>query len=148
MRWGKWIVLLFLAIGLTACGQTEKPAASDENPKVLTAKLSAPEQVAKNEKAVIKATVLYGDEPVADADEVEFESWKAGSKEESQLQKAKHEGKGVYSIEKSFPDDGHYKIQVHVTAKNQHTMPVADMTVGSPGDEHQGDDEKEETHHH
>lgn len=148
MRWGKWLIIVFLAIGLSACGQTEKPAASDEEPKVLTAKLSAPEQIAKDEKAVIKASVLYGDEPVTDADEVEFEYWKAGSKEESQLQKAKHDGKGVYSMEKSFSEDAHYKIQVHVTAKKQHTMPVTDIKVGSGDHEKQAEDEKEEAHHH
>lgn len=60
MRFGKWFILLCLAVGLSACSQGDKQAASDEEPKVLTAKLAAPESAAKNEKAVIKATVLYG----------------------------------------------------------------------------------------
>ena len=147
MRLGKWFILLCLAVGLSACSQGDKQAASDEEPKVLTAKLAAPESAAKNEKAVIKATVSYGDEPVADADDVEFECWKAGSKEDSELIKAKNEGKGVYSMEKAFPEDGHYKVQVHVTAKKQHTMPVADIKVGKATDE-TDEDEKEEAHHH
>ncbi|MDA7027331.1 FixH family protein [Bacillus sp. CLL-7-23] len=148
MRWGKWIVLLFLMISLTACGQTEKTASSDQKLKMLTAKLEVPKHVAKKEKAHIKASVLYGDEPVTNADEVEFECWKSGSKDESQLQKAKHEGKGVYSIEKAFPKDGLYKVQVHVTAKKQHTMPVTEIKVGKVDQSHEKEDQKEEAHHH
>lgn len=147
MRLGKWLIFLVLMGGLSACSQADKPATSAEEPKVLTAKLSAPKQAAKNERAVIKASVLYGDEPVTDADEVEFEVWKSGSKEKSELQKAKHDGKGIYSMEKAFPEDGVYKIQVHVTAKKQHTMPVTEMKVGSPKNDPETDD-KEEAHHH
>lgn len=45
-------------------------------------------------------------------------------------------------MEKAFPEDGHYKVQVHVTAKKQHTMPVADIKVGKATDE-TDEDEKE-----
>lgn len=47
MRLGKWFILLCLAVGLSACSQGDKQAASDEEPKVLTAKLAAPEAAAK-----------------------------------------------------------------------------------------------------
>lgn len=80
MRFGKWFILLCLAVGLSACSQGDKQAASDEEPKVLTAKLAAPESAAKNEKAVIKATVLYGEEPVADADEVSLNAGRPGAR--------------------------------------------------------------------
>ncbi|MDI5789648.1 hypothetical protein PO124_18160 [Bacillus licheniformis] len=33
----KWFILLCLAVGLSACSQGDKQAASDEEPKVLTA---------------------------------------------------------------------------------------------------------------
>ena len=56
MRFGKWFILLCLAVGLSACSQGDKQAASDEEPKVLTAKLAAPESAAKNEKAVMPET--------------------------------------------------------------------------------------------
>ncbi|KKB73226.1 MULTISPECIES: FixH family protein [Bacillus] len=148
MRLGKWVILFVLTAGLSACGQADKPASTEQEPKLLTAKLTAPEHADKNEKAVIKASVLYGDEPVADADEVEFEVWKSGGKEKSELEKAKNEGKGVYSISKAFPEDGLYKVQVHVTAKKQHTMPVTEVKVGSAKDQAGNDEEEESGHHH
>ncbi len=107
----------FFCFLLNGCGSGENKANTAETPEVLDVKLTGPEKVNPGESAAYEAAVSYGDEAVTDADEVEFEVWKEGEKDASQMYKAKQE-KGVYRLETTFKEDGIYTVQSHVTAKN------------------------------
>ncbi|SFA80620.1 MULTISPECIES: FixH family protein [unclassified Bacillus (in: firmicutes)] len=112
-----------------------------------------PETLKANEEVKIEAVVTQGKEKVADAKEVKFEIWQSGQ-EDHEMLKAKNDGKGIYSISKTFTEDGQYFVTAHVTARGLHAMPKKEITVGTPvatNDSHDENHESathEEEHHH
>ncbi|WP_414044767.1 FixH family protein [Macrococcus equi] len=124
-------------IMLTACGQEKKHegheghSSQSESKAVtpLTVDLKAPAKVKAGDKVKITATVKHGKEFVNNADEVMFEIIKDKDMKHSVKEKVKKAEKGVYELEYTFKDKGHYNVISHVTAHNQHTMPNADVTV-------------------
>ena len=131
----KIALFLFIAIigTLVACGKKEEPITELAPPEPLAVNLTVTETVEINETVDMKAIVTIGDEKIEDADEVVYEVWEEGKKAESEMIDAVNEGKGIYTAEKSFDHDGLFHIQVHVTARTQHTMPVKEVTVGDGG---------------
>jgi YtkA-like len=130
-------ILLFLALGIlalfvSACGNSSGDETADKEKKMepIEAKLDVPEKSDKGENVGLSVKVTQGDENVEDADEVKYEIWKNGHKDESEMIEAKHEKDGVYTAEKTFDEDGMYTVQVHVTARDMHTMPKAEIAVG------------------
>lgn len=91
---------------------------------------------------------------VDDADDVEFEVWEDGEKEDTLSMDddstdkfdADNDGDGVYSGEISFDKDGVFVVQVHVTAEGLHTMPLQKVTVGEGASEEDAaeDDQKDD----
>jgi ABC-type Na+ efflux pump permease subunit len=140
--------VLFSAVFLlNGCGSEENKAhTAAETPEVLDVKLTGPEKVKPGEHAAYEAAVSYGDEAVTDADEVEFEVWKDGEKNDSKMFKAKQED-GVYRFETEFKKDGVYTVQSHVTAKKQHSMPTLKVEVGD-ADAAIKKPEEDQSHHH
>ncbi|MGX4767114.1 FixH family protein [Bacillus mojavensis] len=140
--------VLFSAVFLlNGCGTEENKAhTAAETPEVLDVKLTGPEKVKPGEHAAYEAAVSYGDEAVTDADEVEFEVWKDGEKNDSKMFKAKQED-GVYRLETEFKEDGIYTVQSHVTAKKQHSMPTLKVQVGD-ADAAIKKPEEDQSHHH
>lgn len=117
----------------------------DEQPQMLEANIILPEAISPNEEVTLKVEVTQGDEIVEDAHEVMFEIWQ-DDKEKSEMIEAKHEGKGVYSITKSFEQDGIYHVQTHVTARDLHVMPTKRFVVGEVSEEEMSEVEQEEMH--
>lgn len=143
-----FIIMLILVLG--ACG------ASDETEELtpLEVDLQVPETADVGETIPLKATVGFGDKKVDDADDVEFEVWEDGEKEDTLSMDddstdkfdADNDGDGVYSGEISFDKDGVFVVQVHVTAEGLHTMPLQKVTVGEGASEEDAaeDDQKDE----
>jgi hypothetical protein len=149
---GSWVSILSVAVALAACGQdnaneTENNSAAEETQvETLDVALDTPEKVEKGEKVTFSATVTQGDEKVDDADEVMFEVWKEGSKEESEMIEASHDGDGVYSAEKQLDEAGKHFVQSHVTARDLHTMPKNEIMVGSEEEADSASHEHEHEH--
>lgn len=143
-----WLVLVSLVVlVLAACGgETTDNAekADDEIPQPLEVQLEVQETADVDETVPLKATVTLGDEKITDADEVEFEVWEEGKKEDSEMIEAKNNKDGTYEAETSFDHDGVFTVQVHVTARGQHTMPKQNVTVGEGA--LQGHDHEEADH--
>ncbi len=145
----------FLILG--GCGQSdqeETQESAEEIPQVIEADLQVPETLDAGEEASLAVIVKQGNEAVTDADEVTFEIWKEGKSENSEMVEAKHDSEGKYTADHTFPEEGIYYVQSHVTAKRQHTMPKASVQVGSvktedAGHEHGHENEgQEEGHSH
>ncbi|KKB41531.1 FixH family protein [Bacillus thermotolerans] len=143
-----WLsVLVILAAALSACNsEPEKETTAPETPEPIEVELSVPDQANVNENIQMKAAVSQGGEPVADADEVEFEIWEEGKKDESQLVEAKNNENGTYEADTAFDRDGVFTIQVHVTARGLHTMPMKSVTVGSGAEKAQTATDEEHSH--
>ncbi|PFG07140.1 FixH family protein [Bacillus sp. es.034] len=138
----------FLALLIAACGNSNEDngAKKEEKLEAIDAKLNVPEKGEKGEPVSLSTKVTQGDENVDDAGEVKYEIWKNGQKDESEMLEAKHEKGGLYKAEKTFQEDGLYTVQVHVTARDMHTMPKKEIAIGEvEAGEHE---EAGEDHHH
>ncbi|OES43954.1 FixH family protein [Domibacillus iocasae] len=138
-----WFMML-LVFMLAACTSKEEEQAAEveNNPTVpIEAALALPEKANVGEEVTISTTVTQDGKPVNDADEVKYEIWKDGTKENSEMIDAVLKGEGVYTAAKTFNEEAAYYIQVHVTARNMHTMPKSAIAIGNtviPADAREG----------
>lgn len=145
-------VLFSLMAGLlvlAGCSQSdEKPAKNDEVPQIIEAVIEVPESINPGEEAALSVTVKQGAEAVTDADEVKFEIWQEGNKENSEMIEAKHDSEGKYTADHVFAGEGLYYVQSHVTARSQHTMPMVSVQIGEgkAEDSKPGNDQENEGH--
>ena len=135
---------------LAACGnddaEKDRPKAdeAEDELEMLEVDLDTPKTLDVDEKTTLSAKVTYGDEDVKDADEVQYEIWEKGKKEDSVMHDAKNKKDGTYTLDTSFDHDATYVVQVHVTAREQHNMPKNNITVGEGSD----DSEQADGDHH
>jgi hypothetical protein len=134
----KYLYVFILAVMvLAACGKDSGDSSQGDAgqvPEILEAKIDIPEKVELNEEITLSVEVVQGKEAVEDADEVKFEIWQDGNQEESEMLPAAHTGKGIYEAHKTFVKDGDFIVQVHVTARDMHTMPKAEVQAGEGGE--------------
>ncbi len=131
------ISIILVLVALAACGKEKSNEKAPDTDELLPLEVELTVQEAADVDEVVKmeALVTQGEEKIDDADEVEFEIWEEGKKEESIKVSSKNDKNGLYSAENTFEHDGVFTIQVHVTARNMHTMPMKVVTVGN-GSEH------------
>jgi hypothetical protein len=127
-----FVLIIMFSLIAAACGDGNENNASNQDEKLepIQAALEVPEEGDKGEKVVFSTEVTHGEEKVEDASEVKYEVWKEGQKDKSEMIEAKHEKNGIYKAEKTFDEDGLYTVQVHVTARDMHTMPKAEIRIG------------------
>lgn len=126
------VTLMAVLLGLlaTACAQQEV----EEEPQFLEVELTAnPEKAQLNEEITFEAKVTYGTEEVKDADEVKFEIWRSQAEEHEKIV-VEHDENGIYSLDKSFGEEGTYYIIAHVTARSMHNMPKIEFVIGNPSE--------------
>lgn len=137
------LVAIMMAIVFTACGDNNN---NDEELKTLDVEFEVPEQIDVGETLELEAFVTYGDEPVTDADEVEFEVWEKNDQDNSTDYPSENNGDGTYTVEVTFDHDGVFEMYAHTTAHDLHTMPLREITVGEGGDyDEDGDDHSFDT---
>lgn len=124
---GRFLIGILLVFVLLGCSRDDTTA---EPVEPIEVELQVPEKGKVNEPIEISATVTQGDELVADADEVIFEIWKDGNKEECEMIGYDFHENGTYSIVTTFTDEGVFHVQVHVTARRMHVMPTKQITIG------------------
>lgn len=149
-RNGKWLLTLLFAMAIltmTACGNAQKEQPETKNdapPEPIDVQIAIkPESLNPGDTVTIEAKVTQGEEPVEDADEVEFELWRDGdADDEHKMIEGKHAGDGIYTIEQTLDDAGVYYVIAHVTARGMHNMPQKEFHVGEVKDEggHSGHD--------
>lgn len=139
-------LMAFVLVLMAACTQKEQSTNdTEEMPLPISVDLTVTEEVDVNGTVEMAAVVTQGDDKVEDANEVVFEVWEEGQKADGMMIEATNEKEGLYTAETSFDHDGLFHIQVHVTARGMHSMPVKEVTVGDGGhyEEH-----AEESHEH
>lgn len=128
------LMLSLFIVALAACGNEEdnqNQNSEEEELKTLDVEFELPEKADVGESVELKATVTYGKEKVVDADEVAFEYWLQGKKEDSITIEAQNNEDGTYTADVSFDADGVYEIYAHTTARDLHSMPKKSITIGS-----------------
>ncbi|SFD96471.1 YtkA-like [Lentibacillus persicus] len=139
-------VLILLISILAACGQNEETGndtTETDTTIPIEADLEVAEQAEKDEEVTFTVTVTQDGETISDANEVTFEIWEDGNKEESEMIEADNAGDGKYTVEKSFDTDAVYHVQSHVTARTMHTMPVKQIAIGGAEAETQSSEDKQ-----
>lgn len=121
---------MLIGLGLLAACGKEADDGSAVEVLPLDVELTVTEQAEVGDTVKMEALVTYGDEKVSDADKVVYEVWEEGKKDDSVMIESVNEKDGTYTAETSFDHDGLFHIQVHVDAKNLHTMPVKQVTIG------------------
>ncbi|MEA3322437.1 MAG: FixH family protein [Bacillota bacterium] len=146
-----FISLLSLLM-LAACGSTNNNENTNGNnnevPSMVEVEIKLPEAVEPNEEVKIEALVTQGEENVDDAREVKFEVWKQGQEADHEMVEASNDGSGIYSIAKTFEEEGFYYVVAHTTARDMHVMPRVELTVGNPELSEKEDVHEEEGHSH
>lgn len=126
----KLLLGILLLFGMLAGCSNQSDTTSTNEPQMVDVSIKfVPEKINPNHEAKIEAIVTQGKDKVSDANEVKFEIWKTGQDQHEMIE-GKNEGNGVYSIKKTFPENGQYFVTAHVTARNMHTMPNKQFTVG------------------
>ncbi|MGM8214661.1 FixH family protein [Bacillaceae bacterium W0354] len=138
-----FVIMLMMMVGiLVACGSDKEDKSEPQNHEhesdelvELKVDFIIPEHVEVGETVELKAIVTYGDEKVTDAEEVVFEYWVKGNKEDSVMVDSENHGDGTYTAEVVFSEDAVYEMFAHTTAKDQHTMPLKSIIVGEGSSE-------------
>ncbi|MGY4691259.1 FixH family protein [Salibacterium sp. K-3] len=128
--------LLLFVLMLSACGQAQDQGDTSGGEETELAAIEVetdmPEKPEPGEEVELAASVTQGNEAVSDADEVRFEIWKDGSKSDSEEILSENREDNRYSISYTFEEEALYHVTAHVTARDMHNMPTADVTVGNP----------------
>ena len=137
----KWMIALFMcSILIAGCGDTSQKKDSsnqEEVPTMIEAALDVPEKAEIGDEISLAVTVTQGKDFVNDATEVKFEIWQEGLKNNSEKVEANYSENGIYTIGYSFPENGIYHVQSHVTARNMHTMPEKTIQIGDVEAQHE-----------
>ncbi|WP_315970021.1 FixH family protein [Bacillus massilinigeriensis] len=125
------MISIFLLILLTSCNKAKNEEAV---PQFLDVKLTVnPEKTNMNDPIQFEAKVTYGDKKVKNADEVEFEIWRAKDESHEKIE-VKHDHDGIYTLKKDFSKEGTYYVISHVTAEGMHAMPKKEFVIGTPSE--------------
>ena len=138
MKIKRLIILALFVLVLAACSNGDQEETTDssndanesEELTALEVEVDIPEQVEVGETVELKALVTYGEEDVTDAEEMNFEYSKKGDQDNSETVETTNNGDGSYTVEVTFEEEGVYEMFAHTTAKGQHNMPQASITVG------------------
>lgn len=143
------ILTLALVFILAGCGaKDELKQADDTVTEPIAVELTiSPDHIEANTVTTFSAKVTQAGQNVEDADEVLFEVGKKGD-EQKEMIHGKHQGEGLYTIEKGFAEDGIYYVIAHVTARGMHNMPKKEFTVGHVEATHDDNNEQDSHHHH
>src|SRR5690625_3147366 len=136
--------LTLLFISLVACSDNNDNVENNLNDELLdlNVQFDVPESIEVGETLELEAVVTYGDEKVTDADDVNFEYWEEGNKDDSEKVDAKNNEDGTYTADVTFDDDAVIVMYAHTTARDLHTMPKRTVIVGDAVSE-ENDDEPE-----
>lgn len=149
MRKGILFIFMLLTAGiLVACGddQQEDNLTDSGELKELKVDFAVPETADPGDTVELKAMVTYGDDPVVDAQEVLFEVWETGHKEDGEKIEADNQEDGTYTLDYTFDDEAVYEMYAHTTANGSHVMPKKQIAVGDV--EVNNEEEKEDDQFH
>lgn len=155
------IIVIFFLVACGSNGGNNEESLLDESTP-LDVELVVPEHAEVNEEVIFTSIVTQGNDKVEDADEVVYEIWEDGKKEESKMIEASEQDGHHYLLTHSFSEEGIYYVQTHVTARGLHTMPTKMIVIGDveieEGHEpdieshghhdHHGHHDDDDEHHH
>ncbi|MGG0655169.1 FixH family protein [Rummeliibacillus pycnus] len=130
------ISLVMIAGVLAGCNnanKTDDSTSHNEGTSVeVKVDIQTPEKEEAGKDVDLVAHVTQGGKAVNDADEVKFEVWESGNRDNGQMLEGKLDKDGIYKATTKFDHDGVYYMYAHTTARGLHTMPKQKIVVGNP----------------
>ena len=123
-------IALIISIILSGCSETDNKNAA--MPSMVEVTIVNDENLNVGEQVELSAQVKQGNEFVNDADEVVFEVWESGLREQGVKLDGKLKKDGTYVVHHAFDHDGVYYMYAHTTARSMHVMPKMKLIVGNP----------------
>lgn len=130
----KWFLsLLAVPALLVGCNEAvDTNEAGSAMPQIVEVTILTEKKLPVGEKVKLAAQVKQGDEFVEDAEEVKFEVWESGMREDGVMLDGKLTKEGIYEVDFTFDHDGVYYMFAHTTARGIHVMPKTELIVGNP----------------
>ena len=132
----KWIfITVAISFFLFGCGDDNSEVDtldSGKMPAEVMVEIQTAEQLSVGETVQLSAKITQNDEAVNDADEVKFEVWESGLRDNGEMLEGKLSEDGVYVVDYTFDHDGVYYMYAHTTARGLHVMPKQKLVVGNP----------------
>ena len=130
----KWFLsLLAVPVLLVGCNEAiDTNEAGSAMPQPVEVTILTEKTLPVGEKVKLSAQVKQGDEFVEDAEEVKFEVWESGMREDGVMLDGVLTKEGIYEVDFTFDHDGVYYMFAHTTARGMHIMPKIELIVGSP----------------
>ncbi|WP_397539907.1 FixH family protein [Rummeliibacillus pycnus] len=132
------ISLALIAVVLAGCNnadtsKTDNSTSHNEGTAVeVKVDIQTPEKEKVGKDIELVAHVTQGGKNVDDADEVKFEVWESGNRDQGQMLEGKLDKDGIYKASTKFDHDGVYYMYAHTTARGLHAMPKQKIVVGNP----------------
>ncbi|PLS18211.1 hypothetical protein CVD28_07940 [Bacillus sp. M6-12] len=123
------LVIIFTLI-LNACTLKQDVAQLYKEEKPLQIEIITPENFSSDHIGTVKAILTQDGKPIENPDFVHFEIWKQDGSVNYGMEEANEEGKGTYSMNKSFKSEGLYFIKVHASSNGSIIMPQKQFIVG------------------
>lgn len=122
------------AILLAGCNDSEdvQTNVNDVSMHIVEVDILTPKQLNPQEPILLEAQVTQGGEVVNDADDVTFEVWESGLREQGVMLEATLTEDGKYSVEHTFEKEGVFFMFAHTNARGLHIMPKQQVVVGNP----------------
>ena len=162
----KWFYsLVAVPFVLFGCGDEDvETLDTAEVPAFVDVQIQTAEQLSAGEAVQLAARVTQEEEAVNDAEEVKFEVWESGFRDDGEMLDGQLTEDGLYVADYTFGHDGVYYMFAHTTARGMHVMPKQKLIVGNPdmskvvedgssdsmehGANHEADEEDEEKEEH
>ncbi|WP_071459850.1 FixH family protein [Bacillus massilinigeriensis] len=132
----KTMIICLIALGfvLSSCSGEKAKDKSEEVPQFLDVQLAVtPDSPQPGEEVNFEATVTYGDKKVENPEDIQFEIWRSQDDSHEKLT-PKNNGKGKFTLTKTFKEEGTYYVISHVTAMDMHNMPKKEFVIGKPSE--------------
>ena len=125
--------LLLISIILSGCNEKDQTNAVDARmPAIVEVTFVNEDKLNVDEQVELSVQVKQGNEFVNDADEVMFEVWESGLRDQGKKVDGVLKKDGTYAASYTFDHDGVYYMFAHTTARSMHVMPKMKLIVGNP----------------
>lgn len=126
-------IVLMITVILSGCGEeVDTNKVGSGMPSMVEVTIVNEDNLNVGEQVELSAQVKQGKEFVNDADEVIFEVWESGLREQGIKLDGKLKKDGTYAVHYTFDHDGVYYMFAHTTARSMHVMPKMKLIVGNP----------------
>lgn len=123
-------MIFILSLLLSACSLKQDVTNLYKQETPLESEIIIPESISANKQETIKVILTQDGKKVEGADYVHFEIWKQDGSVKFDMEQAKEEGNGTYSLSKNFDSEGLYYIKVHASNDGSIIMPQKQFVVG------------------